>query len=284
MKFSAHRVDGYAMSKDNFPKIVLTTTAGARAEVYVYGAHVTSWTPANGSERLFLSEKSAFQTGAAIRGGVPVVFPQFSQLGPLPKHGLVRTQSWEGSRVDHGMAVLRIRDSDDTRSLWPHAFEAQLSVTLEEARLSIELAVTNADDQPFTFTCALHTYLRVHDIAQTHIENLAGRRYRDAVRDNQNFLEEDAVLRFAGEVDRVYHGPAHDVIVREPDRSLTVQQQGFVDTVVWNPGADKGAALADLEVDGYRRFVCVEAALADTAINLEPQATWRGSQILMVTA
>jgi glucose-6-phosphate 1-epimerase len=267
---------------DNSPKIVLTTTGGARAGVCVHGAHVTSWIPAQGAERLFLSEKSGFQTGAAIRGGVPVVFPQFSGLGPLPKHGLVRTQSWEVIRVDPGAAVLRIGDSDYTRSLWSHAFEAQLSVRLEDARLSIELAVTNTDDKPFTFTCALHTYVRVHDIQQTQIENLAGRRYRDAVRDNQDFLEEDTVLRFAGEVDRVYHGTADDVIVRESDRSLAVQRQGFVDTVVWNPGAEKGAALTDLEADGYRRFVCVEAAMADTSVNLEPQAAWRGSQTLVV--
>lgn len=270
------------MNKENLPKIVLTTAAGARAEVYLHGAHVTSWIPAQGVERLFLSEKSVFQAGAAIRGGAPVVFPQFSQLGPLPKHGLVRTQPWEVSRVDHSAATLRIRDSDYTRGLWPHAFEAQLSVTLADAHLSIELAVTNTDDKPFTFTCALHTYLSVHDIRQTHIENLAGRHYRDMVRNNQNSLEEDAVLQFAGEVDRVYHRAADDVIVRESDRSLTVQQQGFVDTVVWNPGAEKGAALVDLETDGYQRFVCVEAAMADTLINLEPQATWRGSQTLVV--
>ena len=155
-------------------------------------------------------------------------------------------------------------------------------MTLDDASLSIELAVTNTDIQPFTFTCALHTYLRVHDIAQTQIEGLAGRQYRDAVRANQNFLEEEAALRFAGETDRVYHGPAADVIVREPDRSLTIQQYGFVDTVVWNPGAQLGATLPDLEADGYRRYVCVEAAMADTSVTLEPQATWRGSQILMV--
>jgi len=267
---------------DNSPKIVLTTTGGARAEVYVHGAHVTSWIPAHGVERLFLSEKSAFQTGAAIRGGVPVVFPQFSQLGPLPKHGLVRTQSWEIMRVDPGAAMLRIGDSDFTRGLWPHAFEAQLSVRLEDARLSIELAVTNTDDKPFMFTCALHTYLRVQDIRRIQIERLAGRHYRDAVRNNQDFLEEDTALRFAGEVDRVYHQASDSVIVREPDRSLTVQQQGFVDTVVWSPGAEKGAALTDLDAEGYRRFVCVEAAMADTSVNLEPQAAWRGSQTLVV--
>ena len=154
---------------------------------------------------------------------------------------------------------------------------------MEDASLALELAVTNTDARPFTFTCALHTYLRVHDIAQTQIEGLRGRQYRDGVRDNQNFLEDTAVLRFAlfEEIDRVYHGLAADVIVREPDRSLTIQQVGFVDTVVWNPGAQLGALLPDLEVDGYRRYVCVEAAMADTSVTLEPQATWRGSQILM---
>ena len=141
------------------------------------------------------------------------------------------------------------------------------------------MAVTNTGDEPFTFTCALHTYLRVHDIAQTQIEGLAGRQYRDGVRDNQNFLEAETALRFAlfEEIDRVYHGAKTAVIVHDPDRSLTIQQVGFVDTVVWNPGAQLGATLTDLEPDGYRRYVCVEAAMADTSVTLEPQATWRGS-------
>jgi glucose-6-phosphate 1-epimerase len=266
----------------NLPKMVLTTSTGACAEVYLHGAHVTSWIPVDGAERLFLSEKSVFRAGVAIRGGVPVVFPQFSELGPLPKHGFARTQLWELIRVDEKTATLQLRDSDSTRQLWPYAFEAQLDVTLEDSRLSIELAVTNMDDKPFTFTCALHTYLRVLDIRQTQIENLAGLHYRDTVRGNHDHVERDTALGFAGEVDRVYHQAPEGVIVREPDRSLTVQQRGFVEMVVWNPGAEKGAALSDLESDGYRRFVCVEAAMADTPVYLEPQATWRGSQTLLV--
>src|SRR5436305_1852990 len=77
------------------PKLILVAPDGARAEIYLHGAHVTSWIPAGDGERLFLSASSAFRPGAAIRGGVPVVFPQFSDRGPLPKHGFARTSEWE---------------------------------------------------------------------------------------------------------------------------------------------------------------------------------------------
>src|SRR5688572_25010680 len=77
------------------PKIVVEAPDGARAELYLHGAHVTSWRPAGaGGERLFLSAASEFRTDAAIRGGVPVIFPQFAGRGPLPKHGFARTAEW----------------------------------------------------------------------------------------------------------------------------------------------------------------------------------------------
>src|SRR5512139_4252652 len=84
-----------AVAAGGLPKLTLVAPDGARAEVYLYGAHVVSWVPAGGQERLFLSRTSAFRAGAPIRGGVPVVFPQFGALGPLPLHGLVRLMVWE---------------------------------------------------------------------------------------------------------------------------------------------------------------------------------------------
>ena len=47
-------------------------------EVQLYGAHVTSWKPAGEEETLFLSAKTKWQVGTAIRGGVPVCFPWFA--------------------------------------------------------------------------------------------------------------------------------------------------------------------------------------------------------------
>jgi glucose-6-phosphate 1-epimerase len=56
---------------------------------------------------------------------------------------------------------------------------------------------------------------------------------------------------------------------------LILEQEGFSDAVVWNPGAADAAALADLADDEYRRFVCIEPALLGP-LTLEPGAKWRG--------
>jgi glucose-6-phosphate 1-epimerase len=63
-------------------------------KVYYFGANITSW-KYRGVERLFLSSKAIVTGPKAIRGGIPIVFPQF---GPealpgykaLPQHGFAR--------------------------------------------------------------------------------------------------------------------------------------------------------------------------------------------------
>jgi glucose-6-phosphate 1-epimerase len=45
--------------------------------------------------------------------------------------------------------------------------------------------------------------------------------------------------------------------------------------VVWNPGAADAAALADMEDDEYRRFVCIEPASLGP-VTLDAGATWVG--------
>jgi len=127
------------------PRLELVAPDGARAEVYAHGAHVTSWVPAGGVERLFLSERSVFNGQAAIRGGVPVIFPQFSMEGPLPRHGFARTRAWEfvtaGVEAGGASASFRLVDSAETRRIWPHAFAARLDVRTGGAQL--ELAFTS---------------------------------------------------------------------------------------------------------------------------------------------
>ena len=273
-----------ATGSGDLPVLTLRAPDGARAGVYLYGAHVVSWAPAGGSERLFLSRTSAFRSGAPIRGGVPVVFPQFGTLGPLPLHGLLRLMPWaftgaeaagEGAR-----ATFRISDTEDSRRQWDHAFTAELSVAIGGQELSVTLDVTNTGAAPFDFTAAFHTYLAVADITATAVEGLAGLRYRDAAAGGIEAYQEAARVDFPGEVNRIYFDAPGEARLLEANRETIVRKAGFADAVVWNPGAAKCATMADLEPADYRRFVCVEAAAVGASIQLAPGERWQGAQTL----
>ena len=87
------------------PAVRVQSPDGAQATVLLHGAQVISWVPAGGANQLYLSPEAVIAPGQAVRGGVPVVFPQFAQRGPdtsLPRHGLLRTRVWtvESSRQE----------------------------------------------------------------------------------------------------------------------------------------------------------------------------------------
>ena len=276
--------DALATGSGNLPKVVLAASDGARFEAYLHGAHVTSWRPAGfGDERLFLSPLSRFAAGAAIRGGVPVCFPQFADLGPLPMHGFARNSAWDlvaAARAADGAANARFRlvDSPATRATWPHAFACELAVTAKGPTLAIELAVTNTGADSFSFTTALHTYLRMDDVQAVRVRGLANTRYRDKVKKLDDVVENSAELAVDRPLDRVYHAVPADLLAVEPRRALSIRAIGTTDTVVWNPGT--GTAATDLAPDAWRSFLCIEAAVAGTKITLPPSQTWRGSQTL----
>jgi len=269
------------------PKIVLTAADGARAEIYLHGAHVASWVPAGASEdRLFLSATSRFGEGEAIRGGVPVCFPQFADQGALAPHGFVRTTAWTLVRAERqptgaAQATLRIAGTPAMRALWPHAFTLALTVTVGGNALALELAAANDGPAPFAFTGALHTYLRVADTRRTHVRGLAGVRYRDKVLRHDDDVEAAPLLAVDRHLDRVYRAVPEVVTVEEPERTTEVRATGFRDTVVWNPGPERGATMDDLEPGGCARMLCVEAAVASAPAIVAPGATWRGTQSLV---
>lgn len=269
------------------PRVVLASPSGAGAEVYLQGAHVASWTDAAGTPLLFVSERSRWEPGAAIRGGIPVVFPQFADRGPLPKHGFARTARWE--RVETGAdggdaaALFRLTDDERTRALWPYPFRAELRVALDEG-LTLTLRVANTGDAGFDFTAALHTYLRVGDVRRTTIEGLRGTEYVDKVDDRARKTEESGAVAITGETDRVYVGAPDRLRVRDraAGRTVVVEKEGFPDAVVWNPWAELARELSDLGDEEYLSMLCVESAAVETPVRLAPGGEWSGTVRLRV--
>ena len=264
------------------PATELQLPGGDRVVVAQHGAHVLSWVAA-GRERLYLSPRSVMDGQAAIRGGIPVCFPQFNQRGPLPKHGFVRNLPWtvHAPRLDVQQAhlVLGLQNSVQTRQWWDQAFEARLLIELRPGALQIELAVRNTDTKPLEFTGALHTYLAVSDVAQARLSGLKGRAEWNAVTDQHG--AGDVELRFAGEFDRVYSAAPQGYTLHDGSHALAIEQDmDWAQTVVWNPGAEKCATLADMPPDGWRHMLCVEAAQVYEPICIAPGDFWQGAQRL----
>jgi len=271
--------------RNGLPCVTLSGADGATAEVYLNGAHVTSWQP-RGEEVLFVSERSRFATGHSIRGGIPVIFPQFGP-GPLPQHGFVRTQRWTvrelGGHENAVFVKLALTDSPETRSLWPHSFEAELTVTLTEA-LEVALSVTNTGSGSFDFTAALHTYLGVSDVTRIALEGLRGAPFIDKTRDHRRFNDTEPLLRIEGETDRIYLAVEGAVRVHDAGtrRVVTCRGAGLPDVVVWNPWIDWSREHDDFGNDEYLRMVCVEGARIQYPVRLHRGGRWHGSQILSV--
>jgi glucose-6-phosphate 1-epimerase len=268
------------------PATELQLPCGDRVVVAHHGAHVLSWV-AGGRERLYLSPQSVMDGHAAIRGGIPVCFPQFNQRGDLPKHGFARNQSWTVKpptlEVDKAHLALSLIDSAATRQWWDQAFEALLLVELTPGALQVQLVVRNTDSKPLSFTGALHTYFAVSDVAQARLRGLGGRAEWDAVTDHHASGAPE--LRFVGEFDRVYAASDTGYVLQDGQHRLSIEQDlGWAHTVVWNPGAAKCATLSDMPADGWQHMLCVEAAQVYEPVCIEPGDFWQGAQRLAVMA
>jgi glucose-6-phosphate 1-epimerase len=267
------------------PAMRIQAPDGAEATVLLHGGQIVSWIPAGDQERLYLSPLARAGAGQAVRGGVPVIFPQFNQRGPLPRHGLVRDRAWqwaEGARRGGvAIGVLRLTDDDATRALWPHGFEAELTLVISGLQLDIELAITNTGTQPFSFTAALHTYLLVDDVRRAKLGGLFGVHYTDNNSGAQQHQEIDP-FSFAGEIDRTYTDVTHPLSLSTALGRTTITAEGFPDVVVWNPGPAKAAALADLPDDDWLQFLCVEAGAIDTPVTLAAGQDWAARQSFSV--
>jgi D-hexose-6-phosphate mutarotase len=250
-------------------------------EVTPHGAHVVRWKK-DGRDVLFVSPRSKFEPGQAIRGGIPICFPWFGddpeQKG-RPAHGFARRVPWRLVEERHAPEALRVAfelaDDDASRAHWPFRFRARLTASLGST-LDVALTVRNEDERPFRFEEALHTYLAVGDVRRVTLRGLEGARYRDKVRAGAIAHEPAAPLTLTGETDRTYHGIETACTLEDPvlGRKIELVKCDSRSTIVWNPWPDKAARLADLGADAWQGFVCIESGnIGPDAITLAPGAS-----------
>lgn len=254
--------------------ITLTTPEGAQADLCLSGGQVIGWKTPDKHERLFLSPHQL--DDAALRGGIPIIFPQFSGFGPLNKHGFARNMPWQAVEVSATTAHLRLHESPHTLAMWPHAFTLDLTVHLTAQALAVRLTVHNTGPQAFPFTAALHTYFRVDDLAAVRIGGLGGLAYQEFGEAGHQTERELAITQ---PTDRIYWDVPKQITLSDGDHHLSLTHEGFPDVVVWNPG-EHAANIPDLVGGLEREFVCIEAALIGNPVTLQAGESWQGAQMI----
>ncbi len=260
------------------PKIRVTTLL-ATAEIYLHGAHVTSWQPVGAEEAIFLSEKSHWEDGLAIRGGIPICFPWFRAKADDPKapmHGFVRTKEWRLDSVtveeDGSVAVVCSTESDEvTRLWWPYDFRLVHRISVGRT-LELELTVSNTGPEGLSFEEALHTYFLAGDARRVRVRGLDGISYLDNTDGNKQKTQSGDLV-FSAKTDNAYLNTEGAVDLIDPalGRTVRTEKANSATTVVWNPWREGAAAMSDFGEDEWERMACVEASnIRGSAVRLAP--------------
>ena len=217
-----------------------------------------------------------------IRGGVPVMFPQFNDVGPLVKHGMVRTLPWvllqderlqatdNDARLKFGL-TLQLGDHPS----WPHAAQLTLTVMATARKLEFTLDVVNIGFDTFYWTGGLHPYFALQDLLGSQLTGLSGLAVKDKF-DADLRIQPFGDLTWSDQpFERLFEGSTN-LVLRDGTRSLRLSAAGFDQWMVWNPGRTGGSALKDLPEGDWKRFVCIEPVCVSRPVKMEPAETFQG--------
>ncbi|CAN5373249.1 D-hexose-6-phosphate mutarotase [soil metagenome] len=253
---------------------VLVDTGDDRIEIAPFGAQIVG-ASVQGHALFFraASAEQALEAAKPVRGGVPLIFPQFADIGPLVKHGFARTSAWTIEALTtagNAPAVQAVIEDNEAgrHHKWHHAARLQFDASIEARSLTLSLRIENTGPTPFLFTGGLHPYFAVSDLDDARLHGLDGCTVRDRTgRMPDRVWPANEPLQFGhiGPIDAVaLASPA--LVLETGPTTLKLTASGCSNWVVWNPGPQHG--LADVTGGEWRRFVCVEPAHATAAHTL----------------
>lgn len=275
---------------NDMPMVIMRHAPSAQtAEIYTYGAAVTSWTT-RGENHFWVSDTNKWELGGkAIRGGIPICFPQFGPYGDLETHGFARVSEWRIGKTfvaeDSSVTVvfrLSSESGDEAVAKWPFKFEAEYMVTLSALGLETKLSVKNIDDKPMEFTCAFHNYFKVSTVNNCRVFGFEGRKHLNRLDGDKEMpeLEDSGSGKLImEETDNIYLNTPNELAMFDFGlmKVLKVKKTATLpDATLWNPFGAEGAD------PGWEHFVCVEPACVTKPASVAPGETWVGAQLLGV--
>ena len=225
-------------------------------------------------EMLYLSPLVSFYPDNPIRGGIPLMFPQFGDSGPLRKHGFVRDLQWTlVAENDDAMAKnisylidIKFTDFPD----WPFDASLQMDASTGLDSFSIALTVINTGHKGFIFTGGIHPYFAISSRKDIQVNGLEGLPFRDSFPGDHAYE-----LNADGLVERQYMGDA-EIQFYNGSHWLKLTASGFDSWMIWNPGKEGARKISDLPDEDWDKFICIEPIVLAQPICLGPGQKFNG--------
>ena len=234
----------------------------------------------SGFELLYLSPLVDLYPDNPIRGGIPLMFPQFGDSGPLRKHGFVRDLQWNLVAEAEDAGVKRLSYALDIKATdfpeWPFDAALKFDVCLSLHMLSIGLSVQNTGAHAFTFTGGFHPYFAISSRKDIQVNGLDGLPFRDSFPGEHAYeLNTDRM------VERQYMGNA-EIQFYNGSHWLKITSSGFDSWMVWNPGRAGASKISDLPDEDWDRFICIEPIILAEPKTLLPGDAFKGEMVVSV--
>ncbi len=264
--------------------------SGQLAEVYTYGACLTSWS-VRGSELMWVSEENKWESGGKpIRGGIPLCWPQFGPYGKLVSHGFARISNWtiKDTLLNSDSSVSAVFSLDSKTGTheelkkWGYDFEAEYTVTLSNVGLEAKMTVTNTGSVPMPFSFAFHNYFATSNIDEVRLFGFEESRHYNRLDEDRELPPPQGVeagMFITEETDRIYLDAPEELAIFDFNllRVIKIKKTSTLpNATLWNPYGAEGCD------PGWRNFVCVEPAAISPAASIAPGETWVGAQLLGV--
>lgn len=217
------------------------------AKVALQGAHLFSWQPKHTKQDvLWTSEIEPFKMGNAIRGGVPICYPNFGaglDGKQTPFHGTARTSLWEF--VDYTV------EENGVRLVFQLLPVSRVEMILGE---TCQIQFTHLTDM--SSQVALHTYFNLADITQTEVSDLPTLCFNSLTKSEQAV---ENPRKIAENVDCIYQIEKPITFIHDHgnNRKIEIEHQNASELVLWNPWQNTVSSMSD---SGYQKMVCVETA------------------------
>ncbi|WP_448213904.1 D-hexose-6-phosphate mutarotase [Colwellia sp. MEBiC06753] len=254
------------------------------ARVSLYGGQVLAWQPSAERPVFWLSESSSYETGKAIRGGIPLCWPWFGGYKDAGNHGFARQVTWQCQAIEIFKDCVELTlewQGSDVHPLWPYQAKLTQKLVFGKA-FEQQLEVNNLSAQSFEFTVALHSYFCVSEPSNVSVPALNNVPFDCKLTGNK--AQVDTLANVVGPLDRIYHATDVMTIIDKLDeRAIIIEPINVKNWVLWNPGYEAAQSMSDVHAGGENEYVCLEAANTDWQTLAAGQSALIGQRIRLET-